>query len=97
MAARITAFATSGEASATELAAAQNFGTSSTAATISRASRCASTTPSDSSIAAQPASKSPMVPIRIVVGKNGVAPLVTELLLNVCDFERFDERIDVTV
>src|SRR5690348_7783013 len=88
---------TSGDALATELAAAQNRGTSSTAATISRASRSASGTPSDSSIATQPASKSPLVPYGSDFTKNGEPPLLTQLLLDVSDFQRFDEWLDVTV
>src|SRR6476620_9881863 len=93
----MTAIATSGDASATEFAAAQNFGTSSTAATISRASRCGSLTPSASSIDVQPASKSPMVPMGSVVGKYRALPLLTELLLHVGNLEGLDERIDVSI
>src|SRR4051812_41944608 len=93
----MTAIATSGDASATELAAAQNFGTSRTAATISRASRCASTTPSDSSIDVHPASRSPMVPMGRVVGKKGVLLLFTKLLLHIRDLECLDERLDFTI
>src|SRR3954468_17944418 len=93
----MTARATSGDASEIALDVAQNFGTSSTAATISRASRSGSLTPSDSSIAAHPARRSPMVPIGIFVGKNGAPDLFTELLLDVGNLERFNEGVDVAV
>src|SRR2546423_4081036 len=97
MAARITDRATSGDAADTEFAAAQNLGTSSTAATMSRASRWGSPMPTDSSIAVQPAKRSPMVPIGNVVGKNGAAALLTELLFHVRDLEGLDERLDFPV
>src|SRR5256885_16735777 len=97
MTAFITARATSGEASEIAFDVAQNFGTSRTAAIISRASRSGSLTPSDSSMDAQPASKSPMVPIGIFVGKNGAPDLFTELLLDVGNLERFDEWLDLAI
>src|SRR3954466_6436600 len=93
----MTAIATSGDASAIELAAAQNLGTSRTAATISRASRWGSATPSDSSIAVHPANRSPIVPMGNVVGKNGELLLLTEFFLYVGHLQRFDERIDVAI
>src|ERR1700694_2436617 len=97
IAARMTDRATSGDASATEFAAAQNLGTSSTAARMSRASRWDSVTPTDASIAVQPASRSPMVPIGNVVGKNGALGLFTKLLFDIGDLERFDEWLDFAV
>src|SRR5689334_14581393 len=87
---------TSGDALATEFAAAQNLGTSNTAARISRASRPGSGMPSDSSIAVQPVSKSPMVPAGDLT-KNGEPPLLTEFFLDVGHFQRIDERLDVAV
>src|SRR5438093_6565475 len=97
MAARITALATWGDASATVFAAAQNFGTSSTAATISRASRSGSGKPSASNIEVHPASKSPIVPIGSVVGKYEPPLLLTELLLDVGNFESLDEGVYLSV
>src|SRR4051812_14136949 len=93
----MTARATSGVASDIAFDVAQNFGTSRTAATISRASLSGSLTPSDSSMDAHPASKSPMVPIGIFVGKNGAPDLFTELLLDVGNLERFNERLDLAI
>ena len=97
IAARITDRATCGDASATALAVAQNFvdveyGSDDLAGLAMRIRVRLPTR----ARRAQPASKSPMVPIGSVVGKNGVLLLLTQFLLYVRDFERVDERIDVS-
>src|SRR5687767_4983610 len=84
-------------ASLAAFAAGQKRGTSSSAATISMASRRGSTTPASLSSFDSRLTRAPTVPSTSAISGNAAAASLTELFLDVRNLERFDEGLDLAV